>query len=210
MTAAGPATGEPLLSATDQMRAKYALVCALANLALAAGTEALANAESPARFLVQQLLQVRLTAIAVGPATSAEEQRKPELADPMLAPAVLPPAGPRLSVAGIVSDSGGSTERVKPLDDQATLTFGADSGYWLVQLDAAGKELQRTGWEPIRLVERQRGEHRVPGEMRFAAPDAAPGRRPAHAPAQGGRLHRDRRKSQSRQYGEGKPAHYPP
>ena len=68
------------------------------------------------------------------------------------------PAGPRLSVAGIINDTGGTIERVKPLDDQAPLTFGADSGYWLVQLDAAGKELQRDGIALMQPADSQPGD----------------------------------------------------
>lgn len=70
----------------------------------------------------------------------------------------LSPTGPRLSVAGVISDTGGAIGRVKPLDDQAPLTFGVDSGYWLVQLDAAGKELHRDGVAPIQPVASRPGD----------------------------------------------------
>jgi hypothetical protein len=64
-------------------------------------------------------------------------------APPVLASQI--PGGPRLSISGVVSNTGGEITRVKPLGERAPLSVGAASGYSLVQLDAAGHELDRLG-----------------------------------------------------------------
>lgn len=59
--------------------------------------------------------------------------------------------GPRLHVSGTVNRAtgAGSIDRVELLGESAPPSPGFDSGYWLVQLDGSGKELQRDGIFPL-------------------------------------------------------------
>jgi ligand-binding sensor domain-containing protein len=66
-------------------------------------------------------------------------------------PTPIPIAGQRLYVSGIVTktDDTGVLHRVEVLGEEAPLSAGFATGYWLVQLDESGEELLSTGIYPL-------------------------------------------------------------
>jgi hypothetical protein len=86
-------------------------------------------------------------------------------------PTPIPRAGQRIYASGIVTrtTNTGRLAKVQVLGDAAPLSAEFDTGYWLVQRDAGGTELARTGIFPVFTVVASNGESQEHDQGFFAA-----------------------------------------
>jgi hypothetical protein len=100
--------------------------------------------------------------LASGPTALSESLAATETEEASEDPRPIAVPGPRLYVSGVVDKAAntGDIQHVEALGESAALDASYRTGYWLVQIDAAGNELARTGVFAIFAASDQGGDGR--------------------------------------------------